>query len=123
MSENLKILKMVEEGKISADDAAKLLAAIEDSSETITISKSKGKTKWLRVRITDIGGKTKVNVNVPVTLIDAGMKMGLAYDENLFEKLGDVDIEGILDAVRNGAEGNLVDIETEEGEKDKIFVD
>ena len=61
--ERLKILKMIDEGKISAEEGAKLLAALGDSRKTArkqTGSLRAGGARWLRVRVTDmVQGKPK----------------------------------------------------------------
>ena len=72
--ERMKILKMVEDGKISAEDGAKLLAALSNgngasaaasSAQTsYTNVKSASGAKWFRIRVTDmvieLGGKSRV---------------------------------------------------------------
>ena len=54
--ERMKILKMIQEGKISADEGAKLLKALSASSEKPKRSSklSGGQARWLRVRVTDM---------------------------------------------------------------------
>jgi len=67
--ERLKILKMIDEGKISADEGAKLLAALGESRKTARkppVSTRLGGARWLRVRVTDmVTGKAKATVNLP----------------------------------------------------------
>ncbi|HEX2594568.1 MAG TPA: hypothetical protein VHL34_23900 [Rhizomicrobium sp.] len=88
MSENRRqILDMLAQGKITADEAEKLLAAVEGerSSAAFTTSSesgSKPKPKYLRVLVeaadkfrTD-GKGTKVNIRVPMALIRAGVRLG-----------------------------------------------
>jgi len=82
MSDNQKrILDMLAEGKISADEAQKLLAAIDSGAESE--SKSAGDTrnaKYLRVVIQPNPDATReddvkrVNVRIPISLIRAGIK-------------------------------------------------
>ncbi|MGW8250942.1 MAG: SHOCT-like domain-containing protein, partial [Anaerolineales bacterium] len=77
--ERLKILKMIDEGKTSAEEGAKLLAALMDSQKTPPrppVRNIAGGNRWLRVRVTDtITGKTKATVNLPMRLVDAGLKI------------------------------------------------
>lgn len=130
MDEKLQILKMVEDGKITVEEAAKLLEAIgtTEQEEALVLDKSpqpglSSKTKWLRVRVRDNTNKTKVNVNVPVALVDIGLKLSAAYDSTLQEKLGKIDLNEIIEAIKEGAEGKLVDVETEDGEFIEVTVD
>ena len=85
MNENRRqILQMLSEGKISADEAERLITAVEErpaglSSAGTSESASKGRPKYLRVQVDaeDIGkeGPTKVNVRVPMQLLRAGVKL------------------------------------------------
>jgi hypothetical protein len=82
-----QILQMLSEGKITADEAERLISALEQpaagvSSEQGSTSAGKNRPKYLRVQIDseDNGGHpgpTKVNVRVPMQLLRAGVK--LAY--------------------------------------------
>lgn len=80
-----QILQMLSEGKISADEAERLIAALEEpparTSEPGAAIGTKTPPKFLRVQVDseDNGheGPTKVNVRVPMQLLRAGVK--LAY--------------------------------------------
>ncbi len=122
--ERMKILKMVEEGKISAEDGAKLLAALNESRKAAGPSAGSplgGEARWFRVRVTDLAtGKTKVNVNIPMGLVNVGIKMGARFAPGL-----DSDQMGaIAEALRSGASGKIIDATDEEdGERVEIFVE
>jgi len=122
VEERMKILKMVEEGKISAADGAQLLAALSDSRRAPTPPVPPGgPARWFRVRVTDLKtGKTKVNVNIPMGLVDVGIKMGARFAPNLD---GD-QMAVITEALRSGAVGKIVEATDEEdGERVEIFVE
>jgi len=80
-----QILQMLSEGKISADEAERLISALEEpsagkSSESVSDSGAKATPKYLRVQVDseeDGGheGPTKVNVRVPMQLLRAGVKL------------------------------------------------
>jgi hypothetical protein len=80
-----QILQMLGEGKITADEAERLLAALEPPSSGRTsesANTSKTPPKFLRVQVDSEDnnghdGPTKVNVRVPMQLLRAGVK--LAY--------------------------------------------
>ena len=122
VEERMKILKMVEEGKISAADGAQLLAALSDSRRAPAPPAAPGgPARWFRVRVTDLRtGKTKVNVNIPMGLVDVGIKMGARFAPNL-----DGDQMAVLtEALRTGAVGKIVEATDEEGgERVEIFVE
>jgi len=79
------ILNMLAEGKITADEAERLLSALDRTSATSAIVSDAGfptnriKAKYLRVQVdTDEpgeGGPTKVNIRVPMELLRAGVRL------------------------------------------------
>ena len=86
MSEHRRqILQMLSEGKISAYEAERLLAAVETPSgrsAAESVTGAKLPPKFLRVQVDSEDhhghdGPTKVNVRVPMQLLRAGVK--LAY--------------------------------------------
>jgi len=80
--ERMQILKMIEAGTISASEGAELLRALEKdkSSQPSEPLKGASEPRWFRVRVTDTKtGKNKVNVNIPMGLVNVGMKMGARF--------------------------------------------
>jgi len=82
MSENRRqILDMLAQGKINADEAERLLTALERepvSAGSGAESRRSDKIKYLRVVVDaqdDYDGPTKVNVRVPMQLLRAGVKL------------------------------------------------
>lgn len=83
MSEHRRqILQMLAEGKINANEAERLLAALEGASArgAELPSASKERPKYLRVVVDSEengghDGPTKVNVRVPMQLLRAGVKL------------------------------------------------
>ncbi|AXV40379.1 hypothetical protein [Methanobacterium sp. BAmetb5] len=120
--EKMQILKMVEDGKITVDEATELLATLDKNDEKIIPRKD---VKWLKVRVYTLDDQPKVNVNIPISLVDVGLKLAKKYDPKLKESgLDKIDLDEILDAVKNGAEGKLVDvIDEEEQTKVKVYVE
>lgn len=118
--EKLQILKMIEEGKITADEGVNLLNALEDAEEKILETEG---AKWLRVRVNGRDGKQKVNVNIPISLIDIGLKIGTKCHSDLEKQLGGINLEQIIKYVKEGAEGKLVEVEDDNGDKVEVFVE
>ena len=119
--ERMRILRMIQEGKITAEEGAKLLAALRESRKDPRVVISSGRTGkgMLRVRVTDmLTGKAKVSVNLPVGLVDAGMSIASQYAP-------DVNFGQIADAIRSGQmEGKIIDVvDEEDGEHIKVFID
>jgi hypothetical protein len=124
VEERMKILKMVEEGKVSAEDGAKLLAALSESRKAPpppNVPVVGGEARWFRVRVTDLHtGKTKVNVNIPMGLVQVGIKMGARFAPGLENE----QMEAIAEALRSGMVGKIVEATDEEdGELVEIFVE
>ncbi len=112
-NERLQILKMVQSGKITAEEASKLLLAVEDGSNGTAVA---SEAKWLKVRVTDLNtGRAKVNVNLPIALLDVGMNIGLKFvPEDVFGSSGGLDVKELVDAIRKGAMGKLVEVEDDD---------
>ncbi len=122
--ERMKILKMVEEGKVTAEDGAKLLAALNDGRRAGAAAGSMrgaGGGRWLRIRVTDIAsGRSKASVQIPLGLIDAGMKIGAHFAP----EVEGVDMSHVMDAVRSGMTGKIIDVtDDEDGEHVEIYVE
>jgi DNA-directed RNA polymerase subunit F len=79
MSENRRqILDMLASGKITADEAERLLKALEREPATPVAGPRNDKVKYLRVVVDAMDehdGPTKVNVRVPMQLLRAGVKL------------------------------------------------
>ena len=120
-NERLQILKLVQEGKVTPDEATKLLQALEGKSGDVAVSPSGGKT--LRVRIRESGG-TKVNVNVPMSLVEVAMDLGIKFVPELAndENLRGIDFAAVMAAIKQGLTGKIVEIDSEEA-KVEIYVD
>jgi len=117
--ERMQILKMLEAGQITAEEAGKLLEALKTS--TSGEPETGGQANWLRVRVTDMRtGRSKVNVNIPMGLVNLGLKIGARFAPDI----EDFDAEEVIEAIRGGVQGRIVDVEDEEeGERVEIFVE
>ena len=66
-------------------------------------------------------GKRKVNVRIPLSLVDVGLKLGAKFSPVGLEGL---DMNQIMSAVKAGGMGKIVDVEDEEdGEHVEIYVE
>ena len=124
--ERMKILKMIQEGKITAEEGSKLLKALTASSQKprrqVTVQNS-GTARWLRVRVTDMSsGKSKVNVNLPLKLVDAGLNIAAQFAPE------DIEVAGLMDAVNEAIDDNLIGkivdvVDGEDGEHIEVFIE
>jgi len=105
--EKFQILKMVQEGKVTADEALKLMEALEGPDTGAAMSKTAA--QWLRVRVTDSKtARPKVNVNLPLGLLSVVTKFVKMED------MGGIDLNEIIRLVKEGARGKIVDVMDEE---------
>ncbi len=135
--ESLEILEMVREGKVTPEQGAQLLEALRSQPSGVAALPAGEKPKFLRARVNVTGGgneKVSVNVNLPVAMADLALKMlekaeftkdgeKIKFGEYVKE-LGGMDVATILQMVKEGAEGKLVDVDVEgdEGEHVKVEV-
>ncbi|NLX61839.1 MAG: hypothetical protein GXZ06_04875 [Tissierellia bacterium] len=120
--EKLQILKMIEEGKITSEEGVKLLEALEDREDTSYIDVEKA--KWIKVKVFEPDKKTNVDVTIPLSIIDVGMKIANKISPD-FKKYGlsEEEIIEILNAIKSGASGKIVDVKGENGETVEIVVE
>ena len=124
-----KVLTMVQEGKLDSDEATELIQALkEKESAPATVKGSNYLDKMLKIRVISEEGD-KVNVNLPLRLIKIALKTGLSIASAIPESaryvkdINVLDVELILEAIENELSGQIVDIETEKGEKVSVVIE
>ena len=120
--ERMKILQMIQDGKISAEDGAKLLSAISENAKAQKPQSTQRTrdSRYMRVRVTDVNsGKTKVSVNLPLGLVDAGLNIA----SNFMPDMGADAASEISAAISEGLTGKIVDVMDEDGEHIEIFIE
>lgn len=134
--ERRKVLEMLGQGKITVDEAEKLLAAVGGAEpvETSGPDTSGGRAwKYLRIQVEPGPGNDKgerVNIRVPFKLIRAGLKFAAfipreAHDKvnRAFKEKGmDVDLARITPQDLEEIVGNLDDMTIEVDGKDKVRI-
>ena len=120
--ERMKILKMIEDGKLSAEEGTKLLMALSEKRlPTPRPPGMPGSPRWLRIRVTDVRtGRSKASVQIPLALVDAGLKIGAHFAP----EVEGVDMSNVMNAVRTGMTGKIIDVtDDEDGEHVEIYVE
>jgi hypothetical protein len=124
--ERMKILKMIEEGKLSVEEGTKLLQALSEKRAPTPprppgAPGMPGGARWLRIRVTDVRtGRSKASVQIPLALVDAGMKIGAHFAP----EVEGVDMSNVMEALRSGVTGKIIDVTDEEdGEHVEIYVE
>ena len=77
--------------------------------------------RWLRIRVTDLySGQQKVNVNLPMGWVAAGLRLGAQYSP----EVGQLDLAQLLADLEAGTIGQIMDVEDlDDGTRVQIFVD
>jgi len=119
--ERIKILKMIDEGKITAEEGTQLLGALKKQKQHRSGATEDG-ARWLRIRVTDLNsGKETVRVNLPIGLVNIGMKMGARFVPEIEEEAV---MEDLAEALTQGMAGKIIDIVDEaDGERVEIFIE
>jgi hypothetical protein len=123
--EKMMILKMLQEGKISADEAARLLESLESGSKKEEIKQTeeprKSEGKFFRVSITDsTTGKSRANIRMPLSVMGIGLKFGAHFAP----QIDGVESEQLMEAIRNGQVGKIIDVYDDEDEEHvEIFIE
>jgi hypothetical protein len=121
--ERMKILEMIAEGQITAEEAARLLDAAGAGAEApapakaaapvverkpAQLDKSKLNGRRLRVKVEETDG-TRVNVNLPLSLMEIGLKIGGRFVDELQDI--DAEMQMLIDAISNDVQGKIVEVD------------
>lgn len=116
------ILNQLASGQISAAEAAQRLGpATPPRPVTPKPHPGLNPQRWLHVRVTNLEtGRPKVNVNLPLTWVELGLKIGAKYQP----EIAGLDFNDLVAQIQAGANGKLVEVEDmDDGERVEIFVD
>ena len=81
------------------------------------------KDMMLRITVDSADGD-RVRVNVPMALVEVAMEIGMEMPQiNGQDALKGVDLNKVLRLVREGLVGNLVEVDSADGDKVRIFVE
>lgn len=124
MDEQLRILKMIEEGTITAEQASELMNAM-GVNEEMTMARDTYDKKIFRVVVDSVTGD-KVNVQFPVGAIKKLLRATgrLPISD---QSLEGVDISTMMEAIseclEDEIEGDFVNVKAADGTTIRVFVD
>lgn len=117
--ERMRILKMLEEKKITAEEAAELLASLEAGQEGEGAA-PKTKPRWLRIRVRSQDGD-RVELNLPLSMVRAAKHFvselkvqGMTIPVEELEALIDQALE---------TETRIIEVVSADGDHVEIYVD
>jgi len=106
----LRILRMVSEGKISAEEAEQLLEAIDGA---------RPEARNITVLVFDKGGeKATVNISLPLSL--ARFAMNFIPSKVIAEQ--DIPVDDILNALNSAQPGKVFEVKEEDGRRVEIYL-
>ena len=123
--ERMRVLRLIEDGKISAEEGARLLAALGKSDKRArrqrgtADGRAEEEGRWLRLRVSDTrSGKTRVNMTIPLGLVNMGLAVGARFVPDVAE----LDVEAIRNALRSGLHGKILEVRDDD-ELVEIYVE
>ena len=120
--DRLRVLEMIQNKTITAAEGAELLKALDKADENLKPVPQKNAFKMFKIKVLSADGD-KVNVQIPVEFAKVALKSGKGYMKiDQIEDL-DLDIEAILDMIDKGMLGELVNVESADGDLVKIVIE
>ncbi len=130
MSEQQRILEMIEKGQITAAEGMELLEALNATkqAETIqppaTVTSARKRYKFLKIKVTSDDNSVNVNVNIPIRLLttisEVADKMTTIVPADARKEMeskgidiSNIDFAKIIEEIINGTleDPNIVDVE------------
>ncbi len=112
--ERMRILKMIESGKISAEEGIKLLEALELNQGEKTAQPENTFGKMLNIKISDSeSGKVKVNLKVPLGIAHIIKSLIPEPELQKLEERG-INLDMIFQNIDSGSFGKLLEVEDNE---------
>ena len=121
--ERLKVLELIQEGSITAEEGAKLLEALgQDKTASGRLRRaeagSSAAARNLRIRVSHIdSGEVMASIRLPWRMVRA---MGRLASGFMPEVMG-IDLEEIVEAAEDGREGRIVEA-VDEGESKRVEI-
>jgi len=135
-AERKKILEMVSQGKISAEDAERLLDKLVSNAAQLPgpaanshesrILPEGGGRKFLRILLSTATGREELNMRVPLALMRGGIKLLTILPPRVTQKLAakGIDLSGFLDTsgeLASSLEDLDLNMDSGEGQKLRVF--
>ncbi|WP_274307495.1 SHOCT-like domain-containing protein [Solibacillus daqui] len=123
-----KVLTMVQEGKIDADKGSELIRVLQEKENTAI--KLHDKTvkyidKTLKIRVIS-AENDNVKVNLPLKLVKAVLIAGHSIAASIPQSekyVKDIDINLIIEAIENELDGQIVDVQSANGDSVSVIIE
>lgn len=124
-----RVLTMVQEGKIDADKGSELIQILKEKEEVGSKLLEEKPTKYLdktlKIRIVS-AENDNVKVNLPIKLVKAVLMAGHSIAASIPQSekyVRDIDINLIIEAIENELDGQIVDIQSANGDTVSVIID
>ncbi|SIA68924.1 Uncharacterised protein [Mycobacteroides abscessus subsp. abscessus] len=118
----------MEEGKLDKEKAGELINVLQgkDQPELVAVKKEVPySNKMLKIRVNSSEGDN-VNVNLPINLVKAVLRVGTNIAERIPEAakyVKDIDVDLLIAAIENELDGQIVDIISANGDKVLVVIE
>ncbi|MGE7921295.1 SHOCT-like domain-containing protein [Viridibacillus sp. NPDC093762] len=126
--EIIRVLTMVQEGKIDADKGSELIQVLKEKEETgkkLLEKPTKYLDKTLKIRVVS-AENDNVMVNLPIKLLKVVLMAGHSIAASIPQSekyIKDIDISLIIEAIENELDGQIVDIKSANGDTVSVIID
>lgn len=120
-----RVLRMVEEGKINSMEGTELIRLIKEGGGDESERDAAYSKRSVRIKVLS-NDVPKVNLTVPLKLVRVLINIGKGITSAIpdAEKyVRDVDLDVIMEAIEQQVEGDIIDLETEEGDRVLISIE
>jgi hypothetical protein len=120
--DRLRVLEMIQNKTITAAEGADLLKALDKADENLKPVAQKNAFKMFKIKVISADGD-KVNVQIPVEFAKIALTSGKGFMK--FDQIDDLnlDIDAILNMIETGMLGELVNVESADGDLVKIVIE
>jgi hypothetical protein len=121
--ERIKILQMLKDGKISTDEADRLLDSLngEPAVTQLSVKEKDLNKRFFRIEV-ESDTRDNVKINIPFSLTKMALGLLPKHAKAEMERNG-IDLDSIVETIYQGADGKLVDIRADDGTVVKIYLD
>lgn len=122
--EVMRILKMVEEGKLDSEKASELIETLKVvKNEVDVIPNTRQQERMLRVKVLSKNNDT-VNVTLPIKLVKSLISIfgKLPINHPGMDNI-QIDTQAIIEAIDNDIQGKIVDVKSAEGDIVEVSID
>lgn len=120
----LRVIRLLEEGKIDSEKASELIEALKGSPEENSSGTGKFEGmdgKMFRVKVKSVDGDD-VNVQIPLGFVKGVLKACGRIPMNI-DGLGEIDMNMLSQAIDSGLTGRIVDVKSSKGDLVEIYVE